>query len=256
MKQYYKLPLSENKRHFVVGDIHGRYETFLSLLEEIDYNEETDMIYSVGDLIDRGPKSVEVVKFFQQPNTWAVLGNHEQMVINHQEWWQTWMYPPNGGPATLASLREHGLDVDWLRKIFARFPICLDVGDDDNPNAFRLIHAEQPPEWTDEIFRMFLASESDDAPEGQLLWGRGCVTRAKRNIEAMRPAGHGFTFPDDWPDRNIFCGHTPTENIIKVHNMYWIDTFWGATMSMMNAVTLEKFTVKLCDGQHQQPTTW
>ena len=256
MKQHIKIPLSDNKRHFVVGDIHGRYDTFISLLEAIDYNEETDMIYSVGDLIDRGPKSVEVVKFFQQGNTWAVLGNHEQMVINHQEWWQTWMYPPNGGPATQASLREHGLDTTWLRRIFSKFPICLDVGEDDDPNAFRIIHAEQPVEWTEEVFRHFLEQESDDAPEGQLLWGRGAVTRAKRNIEQMRPAGDGFTFPDDWTKRNIFCGHTPTERIIKVNNMYWIDTFWGASMSMMNAVTLEKFTVPLCDSKRPEATTW
>jgi len=256
MSQYLKIPLSEDKRHFVVGDIHGRYDTFLSLLEEIDYNEETDMIYSVGDLIDRGPKSVEVVKFFQKSNTWVTLGNHEQMVINPDEWYNTWMYFPNGGPATQASLREHGLDIPWLQNIFKKFPICLDVGDDDNPNAFRIIHAEQPPEWPNDTFLWFLKGNHDDAPEGQLLWGRNTISRAKDNIRAMRPAGHGIEFPDDWPKRNIFCGHTPGERIIRVHNMYWIDTFWGATMSMMNAVTLEKFTVKLCDDNLPTPTTW
>lgn len=245
MSQYLRIPLDANKRHFVVGDIHGRFSTFLNLLKEIDYNEETDMIYSVGDLIDRGPQSVEVVKFFQKPNTWVTLGNHEQMVINPAEWYKTWMYAPNGGPATQASLREHGLTVKWLQEIFSKFPICLDVGESDNPDAFRIIHAEQPPEWTEDTFRWFLAEEADDAPEGELLWSRKTITRAKQNIQAMRPADYGIEFPDDWTNRNIFCGHTPTENIIKVRNMYWIDTFWGGTMSMMNAITLEKFKTKV-----------
>ena len=66
MKQHIEIPLSENKRHFVVGDIHGRYDTFINLLEEINYDETTDMIYSVGDLIDRGPKVVEVVEFKEE----------------------------------------------------------------------------------------------------------------------------------------------------------------------------------------------
>ena len=54
MTLHQEIPLNKDRRHFVVGDIHGRYEAFLNLLDEINYDQSTDMIYSVGDLIDRG----------------------------------------------------------------------------------------------------------------------------------------------------------------------------------------------------------
>ena len=94
---YRSMALDENKRHFVFGDIHGRYTTFQRLLELIHYDASTDVIYSVGDLIDRGPDSVSVVEFFKQPHCHAILGNHEQMVLNLSEWEPVWMNPWNGG---------------------------------------------------------------------------------------------------------------------------------------------------------------
>ena len=123
------IALDENKRHFVFGDIHGRYTTFRSLLETIGYDSSTDVIYSVGDMIDRGPDSVSVVKFFQQPHCHAILGNHEQMVLNLSDWAPVWADPWNGGPATLASLASHGYGLDWLVKTCENLPVCLDVGD-------------------------------------------------------------------------------------------------------------------------------
>ena len=75
-----QLPLDRSKRHFVVGDIHGRFDSFQNLLKEANYDPTNDIIYSVGDLIDRGPKSYETVKFFTStPNVYSIMGNHEYM---------------------------------------------------------------------------------------------------------------------------------------------------------------------------------
>lgn len=246
MTNYLRIPLNEEKRHFVVGDIHGRYTTFLNLLEEIDYNKETDMIYSVGDMIDRGPQSVEVIEFFKQSNTYACLGNHEQMVNNPRDWEACWMFPPNGGPATLASLEEHGLDISWLRRFCKQLPVVIDVGDDDHPFAFRLVHAECPVGWSEDFFRETLqVSDPMDLAEGELLWGRKTISRAVRNLDHMALPGAGIDIHPDFTTRNIFCGHTPTERIVKVGKQWWIDTFRGRTMSMMNAVTHEKYSVEI-----------
>ena len=246
MDNYHKIPLNPEKRYFVVGDIHGRYATFLNLLEEIEYNKETDIICSVGDLIDRGPESVEVVEFFKQSNTYAVLGNHEQMVNNPQDWQACWMFPPNGGPATMASLEKHGHDIAWLQRWTRSLPIVLDVGEDDDPGAFRVVHAECPIMWSEEFFHetMQLAMPMDLA-EGELTWGRRTISRAIANIQSMSPAATGITFNENFTKRNVFCGHTPTENVVRVHNMWWIDTFRSRTMSMMNAVTLDKYFVDI-----------
>lgn len=243
MTLHLKIPLNRDRRHFVVGDIHGRYEAFLDLLDEIDYDQTTDMIYSVGDLIDRGPQSVEVVEFFKQPNTYAVRGNHEQMLVNPREWRDIWLYPPNGGPATLLSLESYGYDEKWLQEFCRKLPIVLDVGEDDDAGAFRMIHAELPPGVSDDELKLFLLEHPDDAPEGELLWGRKTIMMAERNVIHMRPASHGIDFHPDYTKRQVFCGHTPTERVVRVRNMQWIDTWKSKTMTMLNALTLEQFVV-------------
>ena len=243
MSIHHQIPLDPNKRHFVVGDVHGRYEALLNLLEEINYDDTTDMIYSVGDVIDRGPQSVEVIKFFQQPNTHVARGNHEQMIINQKDWKSVWLHPPHGGPATLASLAEHNLDMNWLEQFCNKLPVCLDVGDTDQEGAFRVIHAELPPRLSEDDFCSYLIEHPDDAAEGEMLWGRRTINQAKRNIEHMLPAGYGVEFHPNWTTRNVFCGHTPIERSIRVGNMWWLDTWKSKTMSMINAITFEKFVV-------------
>lgn len=66
------------RRYIVVGDIHGCFGELLELLESVGASDD-DVIVSVGDLVDRGPESVEVLEFFRdQPNAVAVAGNHER----------------------------------------------------------------------------------------------------------------------------------------------------------------------------------
>lgn len=68
------------KRTIVIGDIHGCFDELMKLLEIIEYSSD-DLIISVGDMVDRGPQSWEVVKFFKSnPNIYSVLGNHERRV--------------------------------------------------------------------------------------------------------------------------------------------------------------------------------
>jgi hypothetical protein len=61
----------------IIGDIHGCYDELRDLLDRIGPSRD-DAIISVGDLVDRGPRSLEVVRFFRStPGTRAILGNHE-----------------------------------------------------------------------------------------------------------------------------------------------------------------------------------
>lgn len=248
MTNYFRHPLNLDKRHLIVGDVHGRFDTFISLLQAVDYNEEQDIIYSVGDLIDRGPKAVEVVEFFTKQSAFAVLGNHEQMVNNPADWLKVWMYPPHGGPNTLDSLDHHGKDINWLREFCSSLPICIDVGEEDDPNAFRIIHAECSPSMSEDDFRNYLLSYPDEAPEGELLWGRSTITRALKNIKHLKPSHHGIFFHENYTTRNVFSGHTPTERVITVRNMKWIDTFCSNTMTIIDAITLESVSVPVIDS--------
>ena len=63
----------------VIGDIHGCYLTLSSLYNEL--LKYTDEVYSVGDLIDRGKKSREVVDFIIENNIKCIRGNHEDVLL-------------------------------------------------------------------------------------------------------------------------------------------------------------------------------
>jgi hypothetical protein len=71
-------PLADSRRTLVVGDIHGSYDELLALVELAGIGER-DTIVAVGDLVDRGPKSREVVEFFgaDPARRRSVRGNHE-----------------------------------------------------------------------------------------------------------------------------------------------------------------------------------
>ncbi len=62
----------------VIGDIHGCYKELLQLLAAAQLTE-ADWLISLGDIVDRGPDSVQVYDFLRQrPNTIVVMGNHER----------------------------------------------------------------------------------------------------------------------------------------------------------------------------------
>ena len=65
-------------RTLIVGDIHGCWDEFEALLEHAALSAD-DQIISVGDMVDRGPESPRVLRFFRDmPNARAIMGNHER----------------------------------------------------------------------------------------------------------------------------------------------------------------------------------
>ena len=233
------LDLDGDKRHLVFGDIHGRYTTFQRLLDAISYDSTTDVIYSVGDLIDRGPDSVSVVEFFQNEHCHAILGNHEHMVMCPADWQDVWLFPPNGGPATLRSLEQHGYDLQWLTGHCASVPVCLDVGDESHPNAFRLLHAESPFHLSEQMLTNYLSQLTRvKISDSDLIWGRSDISSVFKTLMTGKPVD---TIPvaDDRSARKVFCGHTPIDDVVSAHNVYWIDTFAGNVMTCINPVTLD-----------------
>ncbi len=68
---------------YCIGDIQGCYDELEQLLRIIDYNPSKDHLWFVGDLVNRGPKSLEVLRFVKElPNTKIVLGNHDLHLLN------------------------------------------------------------------------------------------------------------------------------------------------------------------------------
>lgn len=119
-------------RRIFIGDVHGHYDGLMQLLETIAV-DAGDQIYFVGDLIDRGPKSAQVVQFVRENGHPCVLGNHEQLLLESfpdnkvsQYALQAWLQ--SGGQTTVASFEKSELlleSLDWFRSL----PTYLDLGE-------------------------------------------------------------------------------------------------------------------------------
>jgi serine/threonine protein phosphatase 1 len=70
-------------RDFVVGDIHGCFRRLSAELDRLGFNQYADRLFSVGDLVDRGPESAAALDWLAQPWFHAVRGNHEQMALDY-----------------------------------------------------------------------------------------------------------------------------------------------------------------------------
>ncbi|MDR9828294.1 symmetrical bis(5'-nucleosyl)-tetraphosphatase [Vibrio sp. FNV 38] len=65
--------------HYIVGDIQGCHDELLLLLEQVKFNYTTDKLFILGDLVARGPKSLDTLRFAYQNKDCVniVLGNHD-----------------------------------------------------------------------------------------------------------------------------------------------------------------------------------
>jgi serine/threonine protein phosphatase 1 len=125
---------------FAVGDVHGRFDLLIALLAEIDVYAigQPYRLVFLGDLIDRGSRSADVVAFVrrlqdERPDSIVCLrGNHEEMLVRaHDDPFATAEWLRNGGWATLksygvASPRELPPDlIEWTRALPSFFEDAL-----------------------------------------------------------------------------------------------------------------------------------
>jgi serine/threonine protein phosphatase 1 len=98
-------------RTFAIGDIHGELETLERLLKKLPPIGDADTLVFVGDYVDRGPCSAQVIAFLRRlqaesgPKVVCLRGNHEDAwlrVVDHG--WDEFVLPPSNG--CLATLRS------------------------------------------------------------------------------------------------------------------------------------------------------
>ena len=91
---------------FVVGDIHGCFDKLCALMDKIPINFTQDQLIFIGDYIDRGSSSLEVVEYLidlkkRWPATIFLKGNHEDMLEKYLDGSDRFTYLLNGGQRTL-----------------------------------------------------------------------------------------------------------------------------------------------------------
>jgi serine/threonine protein phosphatase 1 len=74
------------KRTLVISDIHGCYDSFIDLLHKLRFDAEQDSLILLGDYVDRGAKSKEVVQLVldmvEKEGVIAIKGNHDQRLVD------------------------------------------------------------------------------------------------------------------------------------------------------------------------------
>jgi len=100
---------------YVIGDIQGCYKAFTLILDKIAFNPSIDVLYLVGDLVNRGPESLKVLKWLykNQDSVVTVLGNHDIYLLGRY----SDVLPPDANETIQDILTYTGSAklIDWLR---------------------------------------------------------------------------------------------------------------------------------------------
>lgn len=98
---------------FAIGDIHGCFDKLRKLVGKIEIDFDHDLLVFMGDYIDRGPDSYEVIEYLadlknRYPRTVFLKGNHEEMLENYLSGADLLTFLINGGQQTLESYARKG----------------------------------------------------------------------------------------------------------------------------------------------------
>ena len=124
---------------YVIGDIQGCCRELIDLLEEINFDSGQDQLWFTGDLVNRGPESLETLRFVKQldKNTVITLGNHDLHLIAVAKKRRKKRSKDTLDEILTAPDREELLD--WLRK--------LPLIHADPDTGFTMVHAGMVPQW-------------------------------------------------------------------------------------------------------------
>lgn len=204
---------------YVCSDLHGQYELYRLILSQIKAGEK---LYILGDVIDRGPDGIKILKDILQNKDKIELfvGNHELMMmqalfINDETEKQNWLRDSNGGRKTQAdflklSPKEQESIKDLLMQATVHSEITI------GGEKIYLVHAKA--DNTTERKKETVLDYLNAGREKELydsVWARTGDIKDKGNSEVWQEK--------DIAKDNIFTiiGHTPTDNNeIDVHDTY------------------------------------
>lgn len=194
-------------RDFAVGDIHGHYSRLQAALNTVAFDPEIDRLFSVGDLVDRGPECRDALEWLVKPWFHPVRGNHDDYVCRFDTCdVENWVY--NGGSWFA------GLAWDEQREFAAQFrelPIAIEV--ETTEGLIGIVHADCPFESWDELRRELEAPESSKRLK---LVQNSCMWSRTRIQDGATNGVNGL--------RALVVGHTPLRQSVALGNVYHIDT--------------------------------
>lgn len=208
-KHLLSLDANPTGRDFVVGDIHGMFSAFDSLLDDVDFDPEYDRVISVGDLIDRGPESDRVLEYLSHPWFFSIMGNHEQMCLNSAtdpHIHKNWIHNNGGSWWTEIDNRTQ----TEIRSAFYRLPTAAEVITDNG--KIGIVHADISARSSWDSFTTKI--ETDKSLRDFAVWSRSHYDRYKAIGDKERIQGVKY----------VIVGHTPVSKCFDIGNIRYIDT--------------------------------
>ena len=203
-----------------MGDIHGMYEPLIELFKILPV-EKKDKIIFLGDYIDRGPQSREVIEFLKtlRRNYEVVLlrGNHEDMLLHCVETGDCLPWKMNGCAATIRSF-------DGIENIKKELDFFKSLKLYHEEGKFLFVHGGVKPKVP-----------LEDQREFDIVWIR------EEFIYSQNPL----------PGKVVVFGHTPLEEVLIMEDKIGIDTgcVYGNKLSAIRLDDMKIFSVRC--GKHQ-----
>lgn len=124
---------------YAIGDVQGCYAEMQALLGKIAFDAAHDTLWFTGDLVNRGPESLETLRFIRDLGESAVtvLGNHDLHLLAAA--CSVPLSPENHTLDAILAAPDRSALIDWLR----HQPLLHH----DTDLGFTLIHAGLPPQW-------------------------------------------------------------------------------------------------------------
>ena len=117
---------------YICSDIHGQYSLYKRMLADVHFSD-SDRLYIIGDIIDRGPQSIEMLQdIMGRENVFCLLGNHELMMLEYVsssgQQASYWCTENNGGLVTKRAFEklkaeEQDAVVDYLKNLYLQIEI-------------------------------------------------------------------------------------------------------------------------------------
>ncbi|NGZ09312.1 MAG: symmetrical bis(5'-nucleosyl)-tetraphosphatase [Nitrospira sp. LK70] len=262
---------------YAIGDVQGCHDALQRLLDLIRFDPSCDRLWFVGDLVNRGPDSLGVLRYIRSlgPSVRVVLGNHDVFLLAVSE--GVAALRPNDTIGDVLKADDRLDLIDWLR----HQPLHHHEG------SFFMIHAGLLPHWTTQD-AVQLAGEVETALRGDgfqsflrslfhepaVTWSPNLtgvsrlvtVARVLTRLRTCTPAGDTSNFsgpPEKAPpgyfpwfrlparrsaDTTIIAGHWAALGLHMEPNLLAIDSgcVWGRQLT---AVRLEDRSVFQVDGQ-------
>lgn len=239
-------------RDFVVGDLHGCFDLLEDELSRVGFDSGADRLFSVGDLIDRGPYSLECLRLLRESWFYAVRGNHEAMLLDH---YATSTSPYGYRDATRLFFRNGGhwvqeLDADTRQELIedllprvVALPYVMSVATPEG--QFHVVHAELMTGGLDDGWLAALSGRPEDrTPEcvltddnltddvlstmlEPLIWGRRLWRQVESNGSRTIATPAGPLLVSQSPVHRglslTYVGHTPFKLMLQHRSHLFID---------------------------------